>query len=97
MLEQEDNIEFFRDISLEDLCSVLETLKKDEILILDGWTIDFYHHFFELVGKDLVCVMEEIRLKGKIKQAINTTFLALIPKLDIPCHFQRFLSHCSME
>jgi hypothetical protein len=88
MLEQDDNREFFKEISLEELCGALDTFQKRQNSGPDGWTIDFYRYFFELVGKDLLLVLEEIRKEGKIKQAFNTTFLALIPKIDLPATFE---------
>jgi hypothetical protein len=88
MLDQEDNKECFKEITLEDLCGVLDTFKKDKIPGLDGWTIDFYWNFFVLVGKDLVLVLEEIRQESKLKQAFKTTFLALIPKPNLPASFE---------
>jgi hypothetical protein len=65
-------------------------IKKDKSPGPDGWTIDFFRDFFELVGKDLVLVLEEIRKGGKLKLAFNTMFLALIPKSDLLVSFEDF-------
>jgi hypothetical protein len=84
MLVQDDNKEFNKEIIVDELHGVLGTFKRDKILGLDGWTIDFYQEFFDTIGKDLVFFLEEIRKEGKLKLAFNTTFLALIPKTDLP-------------
>jgi hypothetical protein len=66
----------------------LDTFKKDKIHGLDGWTIYFYQGYFEIVGKDPVLVLEEIRKEGKLKKDLNSMFLALIPKSDLTISFE---------
>jgi hypothetical protein len=39
---------------------------------------------FELVGKELLQVVEESKISSKTLGAINYTFLALIAKKDVP-------------
>jgi hypothetical protein len=53
-------------------------------LALDGWTIEFYLFFFELLGEDIIWVVEEVRMSRKVSRNINATFIALIPKVDYP-------------
>jgi hypothetical protein len=94
MIEHTDNRELYREITKEEICGLLETFRKDKSLSLslDDWTIEFYWDIFKLVGKDIHSVMEVIRVEGKLKHSIDTTFLALIPKSDLsktftPLHF----------
>ena len=58
----------------------------------------FFVEFFKLLGHDLLKVVEEVRLIGKMTRIFNTTFLALIPKVDCPNTFDDFkpisLYHC---
>jgi hypothetical protein len=83
-------------VTLESPCSseeVLEVLKgfsKDKSPGPDGWTVEFFLHFFELVGKDLLDVVEETRLGGEVIRSINSTFIALIPKVNCPSSFGDF-------
>jgi hypothetical protein len=49
---------------------------------LDGWTVEFYLHFFDLVGKDLLELVEDSIIHGKVIGAINSTFFTLIPKVN---------------
>jgi hypothetical protein len=42
------------------------------------------------VEEDLLKVMEEIRKEGKLKLSINSTFIALIPKSDLPSSYDDF-------
>lgn len=47
-------------------------------------------NFFELVGEGLLEVVEESRGSGVIHAPINSTFIALIPKLDKAESFDDF-------
>jgi hypothetical protein len=83
-------------------CSeVLTTLKGfvvSKSLGPDGWTVEFFLDFFDLLGPELLEVVEESRLKGKVIGALNATFLALIPKSDKPDSFAGFrpISLCNL-
>lgn len=46
----------------------------------DSWTVEFFIHFFDLVGPDSLLMAEESKIRGHILEAINSTFIALIPK-----------------
>ena len=59
--------------------------------------IEFNLGFFDLLGEDLLEVVEESRKSGFIHAPINTTFIALIPKVDKPEEFDdfRMISLCN--
>lgn len=52
MFRDEQNEELYRPV-FEELLKVMKSFKKDKCLGLDGWTIEFFLHFFDLVKKDL--------------------------------------------
>jgi hypothetical protein len=54
--------------------------------------------FFDILGLELLEVVEESRLKGKVNGALNATFLALIPKTNKPDSFVGFrpISLCNL-
>lgn len=68
----------------------LKWFKKDKSSGSDGWTIEFYLAFYEIIGQDLLKVVEECRPTKRLYEAINTTFIALIPKSDSPISFNDF-------
>jgi len=74
----------------ERLEGTLKWFKKDKSPRLDGWTIEFYLAFYELTRNDLLKVVEECRITRKMYEAINSTFIALIPKYDSPSYFIHF-------
>lgn len=76
-----------------DVKEVLETLKcfsKNKIPGPNGWLVNFFLSFFDLIGNDLVDVVNETSLKGKVSEDLNATFVALIPKVDKPISFSYF-------
>eukprot|EP01018_Ginkgo_biloba_P003692 Gb_00828 [translate_table: standard] len=49
-------------ITKEELLVVLNALQNEKIPGPDGWSVEFYLDFFELLGEDLLRVIEEVRL-----------------------------------
>jgi hypothetical protein len=60
--------------------------------------VEFFLHFFDLVSEDLLVMVEEARSCGRIVGSINSTFLALIPKINKPQHFGDYkpISLCNL-
>jgi hypothetical protein len=69
---------------------VLHSFQKGKSLGPDGWPIEFYLGCFDILGTDLLKVVEESRGSGHIHNPINATFIALIPKSDSPSSFDDF-------
>eukprot|EP00253_Pinus_taeda_P033192 PITA_33192 len=76
--------ELYAPVTTGELESTLKWFKKEKSPGLDGWTIEFYLSFYDLLGQDLLQVVEERRLSGSLYNAINSTFIALVPKSDTP-------------
>ena len=85
-------------VSLKEIESALKYFKKDRSSGLDGWPVEFYLHFFDLLGHDLVNVVDSARVSGFIPPSLNSTFLALIPKKYKPPSFADFrpISLCNL-
>jgi len=85
-------------VTNEEVFEVIKGFTRDKSLGPDGWTVEFYSHFFELVGQDVVDMVEETRIKGEIIPVINFTFVALIPKVNKPSVFNDFrpISLCNL-
>ena len=60
--------------------------------------MEFYLTFLDLLGPLLVNLVESSRIQGRVSPVINSTFLALIPKLDLPVTFADFrpISLCNL-
>ena len=85
-------------VTLSEIEGALKSFKKDRSPRPDGCPVEFYLHFFELLGKDLLLAVEFARISGHISPSINSTFLALIPKKDKPVTFMDFhpISLCNL-
>eukprot|EP00253_Pinus_taeda_P016780 PITA_16780 len=89
-IEQEDSEELLKEVTMAELEATLKWFKKDKSHGPDGWTIEFYLFFFELLGNDLLYILEDSRRRGRISSAIKSTFIALIPKSNAPNTFDDF-------
>eukprot|EP00253_Pinus_taeda_P021516 PITA_21516 len=89
-VDQDSVDEISAPISREELEVTLKWFQKDKSPGPDGWPIEFYLEFFDTIGNDLLNVVEECILSGRMYEAINTTFIALIPKSDSQNSFSDF-------
>jgi len=54
--------------------------------------VEFYLHFFDLLKDDLLDLVEDVRISGRLVGRLKYTFLALIPKVNNPKKFGDFRS-----
>ena len=86
----EENKNLMEEVSMEELKDVIHSFQKDKSPGSDGWKIEFYLGFFDLIGEDLLEVVDECRKSRVIHAPINSTFITLIPKTDKPEVFDDF-------
>ena len=53
-VQEEERKCFMADFTLAEIENVLKGFKKDKIPGPDGWPVEFFLHFFELVGVDIL-------------------------------------------
>jgi len=81
---------------LEEVCkeeksqSVPNNFQKDKISRLDGFPMEFFMGFFEVIEGDLLRVVDGSRRTRKMVHSFNATFIALIPKTDEHSTFKEF-------
>jgi hypothetical protein len=97
MNEKEESA-LHRLVTLEELKEALSLFKKDKSPSPDGWTVEFFIHFFDLVSEDLSVMVDESRSRGHITRSLNSTFLSLIPKVNKLANFGDFrpISLCNI-
>jgi hypothetical protein len=78
----------------DELKEVLHNFQKDKSPGLDGCTIEFFLGFYDLIGKDILKVVEESIVRGHFYPPLNLTFIALIPKVDEPSSLNDFRPIC---
>jgi hypothetical protein len=98
MISEDEARDLYMPVSLKELKLVLSLFKKDKSPGPDGWTVEFFLHFFDLVSEDLLAMVEEARSSGRIAGSLNSTFLALIPKINKPQNYgdYRPISLCNL-
>eukprot|EP00253_Pinus_taeda_P011302 PITA_11302 len=77
-------------VSKEEVEAATKSMGKDKSPGPDGWTVELFLHFFDLIGSDIADVVEDSRLRGEIYKPFNSTFITLIPKKDDPESFEDF-------
>ena len=60
---QEDLESFTRQISMEEVEMALKSFKKDKSLGPDGWLVEFFLAFLDLLGNDLLNITTEFELE----------------------------------
>jgi len=89
-VNEEDNQKLNAEVSEEELKETLSSFQKDRSPGPDGWTIEFFQELYEILGNDILRVVEDSRQSGRIPASINSTFIALIPKTDNPSSLDDF-------
>lgn len=74
------NEELYKMENMEEVHLVLKIFVKYKFPGRDGWMVEFFLNFLDLIGPELVQMVEQSRIGGHITGTINHTFIALIPK-----------------
>jgi hypothetical protein len=98
MVTNEEALALESPCSKEELFAVLKGFTKEKSPGPDEWSVELYLHFFDIIGQDLLDVVEDARTRGVINPLLNSTFLVLIPKSNLPRHFKDFrpISLCNL-
>jgi hypothetical protein len=86
----EESDEVGKQVILEEVEESISRIPKDKSPGLNGWSQELFHHFFDIMGNDLLGDIEESRISGKVIRSLNATFVALIPKYLKPASFNDF-------
>ena len=94
---EEENLSLMEEVSKDELKAALQSFQKDKSPGPDGWTIEFFTDLYELLGGDILKVVEDTWISGRIPTCFNSTFITLIPKVDNPktLHDFRPISLCN--
>lgn len=89
-VEEDDNGYLMAKVTKGELLAIIHSFQKDKSPSMDEWPIEFYLGLFDLIGEDLLKVVEESWREGFIHAPLNSTFIALIPKFDHSCRLNDF-------
>lgn len=98
MFSEEDDQDIVGPISLEEIFSVLKSFYRDKCLGPDGWTVEIFTHFHEIMAANLLKMVEESRHIQNVSGTLNVTFIMLIPKSSNPKTFCNYrpISLCNI-
>ena len=89
MFSEEDNTIIWAEVTLDKLKAILVGFQKSKSLGPDGGLLNSLK-FYDLVGSNLIAVVEETRTKGLVVGNLNSTFINLILKCSNPLSFNGF-------
>lgn len=78
----EMNDSLLHPILLFELEGVVFQMKKGKAPSPDGFPIEFFQEFWEIIKYDLLDVVQESHRNKQMLKSMNSTFLALIPKKE---------------
>jgi hypothetical protein len=64
IVDEVGNQDLFAEVTKNKLKETIHSFQKDKIPSTDEWTIEFYLALFDLLGADLLQVVEEFRMNG---------------------------------
>ena len=80
-LNEEGKKTFTGFVTLSEVEEALKTFKRDKAPGPKGWPVEFYLTFLDLLVPLLVKMVETSRFTRSVAPSLNSTFLALIPKV----------------
>ncbi|GJX35824.1 sodium/hydrogen exchanger 6 [Tanacetum coccineum] len=87
-----------RDVSNDEVKSVIFSMRDDRAPGLDGFTAAFFKKAWDVVGGDITCVVRDFFSNGKLLKELNHTIISLIPKVITPARINDYqpISCCNV-
>lgn len=90
LIMKEHNQLLLRPVTILQVEEASKQLKDGKVSGPDGFTSNFYHHFWDLIKVDVWNVVEESRVMHWLLPSLNATFITLIPKVAQPSTPEKF-------
>eukprot|EP00253_Pinus_taeda_P004868 PITA_04868 len=81
-ITEEQNWALRRTITMEEVKEVVRSMPSDKAPGPDGFTINFYKACWNIVKQDIWEIVEDSRRSKIILKSLNSTFIALVPKVE---------------
>lgn len=73
-----------RDISDEEILATLKSMKKNKSPGPDGFNVNFFLHYWNIVGRDFTLAIQSFFKSGCLLRGTNSTAIVLVPKVLHP-------------
>jgi hypothetical protein len=90
LVTQEQKLSLLRPFTIEEVDQALQDTPKCKAPGPDGFTSDFFHHCWPMIKTEVWEILEDSRATGQVLQALNATFLTLVPKEGHAHHPKQF-------
>ncbi|XP_059071122.1 uncharacterized protein LOC131863796 [Cryptomeria japonica] len=90
IVSREDNSMLEEPVSLKEVKVVVFGLGGEKAPGLDGFQAFFFQSFWEVLGEELLAMVEESRSRGFVLKEFNCTMVVLIPKKAKPAGMEEF-------
>eukprot|EP00253_Pinus_taeda_P035979 PITA_35979 len=80
LVTREDNYNLNRPVTEEEVSEVIKEMKNGKTPGPNGFNIDFFKSYWEIVKQDILDVVEDSRKSKTVLRALNASFITLIPK-----------------
>nr|GEV20684.1 hypothetical protein [Tanacetum cinerariifolium] len=97
-LNDNEALEMVRDISNQEVKSVMFSMGSDKSLGPDGFTAAFFKVSWDIIGLDVTKAICEFFTNGRLLKELNHTIIALIPKVNAPARVNDYrpISCCNV-
>jgi hypothetical protein len=89
-VRREENEIMIEEVSKEELKVGMASFQKDKSSRLEGWMVELFIGFYDMLEEELLKVVEDTKRSGKVLGGFNSTFISLIPRKDSPKYFDDF-------
>ncbi|KAK3184843.1 hypothetical protein Dsin_032129 [Dipteronia sinensis] len=79
-----------RDVTDDEIREVCFSLHPNKAPGLDGFNAHFFNITWDIVGEDVISVVQEFFMSGLLLKELNATILALVPKVPNPSKMKDF-------
>ncbi|GJW67965.1 RNA-directed DNA polymerase, eukaryota, reverse transcriptase zinc-binding domain protein [Tanacetum coccineum] len=90
-LSIEDAALMIREVSDEEIKCAMFKIEDNKAPGLDGFSAHFFKKAWSIVGKDVCLAVKDFFVTGKILREINSTLIALVPKMQTPQKVSDFI------
>eukprot|EP00253_Pinus_taeda_P007706 PITA_07706 len=81
-ITEEQNWSLRKRITMEEVEEAIRSMPNDKAPGPDGFTINFYKACWKIVKNDIWEIVEDSRRSKTILKSLNSTFIALVPKVE---------------